>query len=492
MGLASIIVGVVISVLQLVLLVAAGFAMAKLGPLDKIGEYKFVQGSYYLFIPLFCLIEISKATDVSTVANLGLLLLNFIINVLIVSGITLLYCCITKMDIRSTKVFIILTSLGNLAFFPSVIINSLCDHNGLLDGDKNCGISYGLCVFGLFMLNTVAWGAGPFIIKSDRCIALNIRRQMYLIKRLYDSPQNFLADKDFSLLKNQQQVKFANIMNEENQKRDEKKEEKKDENCIQRKLVTEIGLTNINIEKSDKAIAVDYKILEIPELILFSNLLYMGRDVNKQFQEHFNNFLKTVNPKVLSEISKNLPGLCQPPRAKFKEIMKNLIIPPVICCLAAVIIGLISPLKNAIFSDWGNQIAVKTLSYIGAMSTPISNMTLGSKLAAGFIFTKELNLRFKDLVALLVIRFVIAPLAGLGYIILVQRLNIPQINENRILMLILYMYWLVPPSVVLISVFIICNYYTRELALLQFWANIFTVISTPVFIIVYFTIFPPS
>jgi hypothetical protein len=119
-----------------------------------------------------------------------------------------------------------------------------------------------------------------------------------------------------------------------------------------------------------------------------------------------------------------------------------------------VIIGLITPLKDAIFSDRGNQIAVKTLGNIGATSMIISNTTLGYKLAGSFRFIKELNLRFKDLIVLLVIRFIIAPPLGLGFIALIKQMGIPQIDDNRILTFILYAYWFVPPSVVVISVFI--------------------------------------
>jgi hypothetical protein len=154
------------------------------------------------------------------------------------------------------------------------------------------------------MLDIIAWGVGPFIISSEKSIALNIRRQMYLIRQLYDSPQDFLADKDFSLLESNQQRMFGDMISTE---------PKEKESYIQGRSVAESGLIHFNIEKSDEGNVVGN--IEIDQSVLFSNSLYMGHDANKQFQEHFNNFLKTVNPKVPTKINEGLPGLCQPPKA---------------------------------------------------------------------------------------------------------------------------------------------------------------------------------
>lgn len=470
---------VILSVLQFVVLVAAGWIMGKLGPMDSVGEQKFASGNYYMFIPLFSLIEIARATDPSSIANLGLILLNYFINTGLVLLIVKLYCYFSKMDIRISNTYTMVSSFGNIAFFPSIIINSLCDNNGMLEGNENCQYGYGYSIFGLFMLNTVAWGIGPYVLMGDKCSLLNTCRQMYLIKQLYDTPQDFLADEDFTLLERNIQAKFSAAIVEA-------QEADNNSLIVNEKLTTETGF-NETINTNN-----DYSILEEQEIQIYSNSLYLDRDTNKKFQDHFSNFLKAVHPRVLAKMSEKLPGVSQPLKVDCREIVSRIVTPPIVCCILGVVVGLIPPLKDAIFSDWGNLAITKTLSQIAAISLPVSTMMLGSKLASGFTFDKSMNLRFMDLVSLVIIRFLIAPAIGIAYMLLMTNLGISYIDDNDVLAFVLYAHWLVPPSVVFIALFVLYKHYLRELAFLQFWANVITIAAAPLAIIVYFSIFPHS
>ena len=178
------------------------------------------------------------------------------------------------------------------------------------------------------------------------------------------------------------------------------------------------------------------------------------------------------------------------PKSNWKQIILRIISPPVVGCVTGVIIGLSTPVKNAFFSTWGEQVFIKTLSNVGAITVPLANMLLGCKLASGFTFTKDMNLRIIDLIAGIFIRLVIMPLIGLGYMKLIFLTGIRQIKDNKVLAFVMYTYWFVPPSVLFISLFVMLKHYMKEMALLQFWTNVLTIGTVPAFIIAYFAIFP--
>eukprot|EP00826_Nyctotherus_ovalis_P002234 TRINITY_DN1042_c0_g1_i2.p1 TRINITY_DN1042_c0_g1~~TRINITY_DN1042_c0_g1_i2.p1 ORF type:complete len:486 (-),score=109.57 TRINITY_DN1042_c0_g1_i2:176-1633(-) len=484
MGIGTTVVEVIISVFQLVIAMAAGAFLAKLGPMDKVGESKFVLGFYYLFLPLFCFLEFAKTTDASNIANFGLLLMNFAISLLVIFLVSYLYCYVTKVDVRSMNSFIIVTAFGNVAFFPGAIVESLCDKNGLLKGDENCANGYGYCTFGIFMINIVTWGAAPYILSREKAFTLNIARQMYVVKQLYDSPQEFMADEDFSVMEENQKKKFGDLLTE-SEERDESPVSAKNAVVMNGKTLAETDL--LNGETKNK----DYTILETEEMRNFSNALYMDSDTHDKFQDHFNKFIRAMNSKVRIRITAPLPAAAEAPKASFKEIALKVLTPPTVLSVLGIVVGFIDPIKDALFSARGMQIAVKTLTSIGSISVPIGNMLLGCTLADGFTYNKHMNLRLMDLISLNIIKFIIIPSIGLAYMTMITHWNIKEIDDNRVLSFVIYSYWFVPPSIALMSIFVLLKHYQREAALLQFWANLITIGSTPVFIIIYFAIYPP-
>lgn len=475
---------VIISVFQLVIAMAAGVLLAKLGPLDKVGESKYVLGVYYLFLPLFCFLEFVKTTDSSNIANFGLLLMNFVVSAAVIFLVSYLYCRITKIDVRSMNSFLIVITFGNVAFFPAAIVESLCDKNGLLKGDENCVNGYGYCIFGIFMTNIMAWGATPYILAGEKAFTLNITRQMYVVKQLYDSPHEFMGDEDFSIMEENQKKRFGDLLAEP-EERDDSPVSGKNGVVMEEKTLTEADL--LNSETKNK----DYSMLEAEEVRNFSNALYMDRDTHDKFQDRFNKFIRTMNSKVRIKITATLPAPAEAPKANFKEIALKVFTPPTVFSILGIALGFVNPIKDGLFSARGLQIAVKTLTSIGSICVPIGNMLLGCTLAGGFTYNKHMNLRLMDLISLNIIKFIIVPSIGLAYMVMITHWGIKEIDDNKILSFIIYCYWFVPPSISFMSLFVLVRHYQKEAALMQFWANLITIGSTPVFIIIYFAIYPP-
>ena len=470
MGIETAIVSAILSSLQLIILVVAGIVLTKLGPLDRQGEMKFALGNYYLFLPFFSAVEIARATDLDSIANLGLLLMNFFINSAITLLLTLIYCHLSKMDVRTINSFVMIAGFGNIALYPSVIVDSMCGDNGLFEGDDDCDNGYGFCVFGIFMINTVIWAAGPYFLVKDKCIELGIRRQMCLIKQVYNSPKDFMNDEDFSILNKVTEENLYSLVNDQNNN-----EEK---STTREKLTTES-----NQHTNGQVKIPDNELIEHPEICQYSNQIYMSCNVYNQFLKKYEEFTKKVKPELLAKMNDKLPKLTEPPKTTCKVLLSRVITPPVVACVIGVILGLITPVKDAFFSSLGKQIFMKTFTNIGAITLPIANMLLGCKLSSGFIFSEGMLLRIKDLIAIIVIRHILLPFTGLGYIKLLMKIGISQITESKIFSFIMYSYWFVPPSVLFISLFVMLKHYMKEIALLQFWTNVLTAGTTPIFII---------
>jgi hypothetical protein len=192
-------------------------------------------------------------------------------------------------------------------------------------------------------------------------------------------------------------------------------------------------------------------VLEGTELIKFSLEIKLSPTTHKKFQDNYNKFIKTIHPEVLTIISKHLPNKYLPPKTGPKEICSKVFSPPVIACILGIIIGLISPVKEVLFSNWGNQIFMKTASSLGSMSVPIGNMLLGCKFTEGFLIGKDMNVRKIDLVMMIIIKLVILPALGLSYMALLTNFGIPQIDQTMYSIL----------SSILIGLFLLLLYFSH-------------------------------
>jgi len=447
MSLDTAIIGSIIGVFQQILFVLAGLLLAKLDVLDFMyGELKFALANYYLFVPLFCIIEISKASNISQISALGLIFFSNVLNCALVIFLSFIYTKIADVDIRIRNCFIIISGLGNVAFFPAVLIYSLCGEGGIFEKDTEyCQYGYGYSMFGLFPLNILIWGIGPFAIQRDKRISLNIMRQMMVIKKFYATVKEFMEENN-----NFEKANAESLQN--------------------------IEFDIDNFEHNEN-------------LIKYSLEIQMSSKNFDKFSSKYDLFLSKLGPNLMKEIHQKLPKHIMRTKIRAPDLIKKIFNPPVLSCIFGIILGLITVIREWLKTQFAQQLFMKTLVSIGNIALPLSIMLLGSKLSTGFKFGKTVNLRLKDLIAIIIIKFIITPLCGLGFIAICREIGIKQMIKNNVLSFVIFAGWLAPPSTIAISLFVMWNYFVKEIALIQFWTNIVGIVSTIVFLLIYFSIF---
>jgi len=468
MDVVSIFVGVLIGVLQVFIYIALGYLLAKLSPLDSVGEKKFNLAVYYVFLPIHCAIEISSTIDLGRqAAEVGLLAFSFTVATVVGATLGFIYCKISGLDIRVIRSFLIVCCLGSVTAFPALMAGSLCKDGGILDKDPNCQYSQSYSLIGLLMLNIYIWTSSPLLISRDKVVCYNLRRKMYLIRNFYASLKDFMNDKTMEKLHQVQQEKHGEVIGTIE---------------TDRETTTNDFFNHVPDEHP-------HETLDEEALIEFSLEMSLAGKKHDEFMKHFQLLLQKIHPNIFENIRQTLPRTIKPMPIDIKYISSKLVSPPIVACVLGLILGAIGPIRDGIFSALGNRIAIGSLKKIGDSAIPIIVLLLGAKLSQGFTFTKSVNLKMKDLIALGIIRLVIVPAIGLGFVALVQ-LMATEKKENRVLFFIIYAFWNVPPSALVISAFLMISYYSKEIAILQFWTNSLSILSMTVFYVSYFSIYP--
>ena len=203
---------IIIGVFHMVLIALAGAALAKLGPLDRVGEKKSAQANYYLFIPLYCFVVIYAATSELSRMAIGMLFLAFVVSSLVASFIAMVYCKMFKVDVRIGRIFPLIAAFGNVAFFPGIVVSALCAKGGLMESDVNCKMGDSYSMFLLFSFNVALLIVGPYFVEKDKALAYDIRRQMAVLMQFYNSPAEFMEDNTFSVLDRIQHEKYGHLL----------------------------------------------------------------------------------------------------------------------------------------------------------------------------------------------------------------------------------------------------------------------------------------
>lgn len=461
MDVITIFVDVLVGVLQIFIYIAIGFLLAKLSPMDLIGEKKFNLATYYVFLPLHCAIEISAAIDLGEqAAEVGLLAFSFTVSTVLAALLSFLYCKITGVDVRVVKSFLIVSCLGSVTAFPAVMAGSLCDDGGAMHGDPNCEYYQGYSLIGLLMLNIYLWIASPLLISRDKVKCYNLRRKMYLIRNFYDTVEEFMNDKAFSKLDQVQQEKHGEVIGTIESDRE---------------TTTNDFFDHVPDEHP-------HETLDEEALIEYSLQVNMSESNHDAFVRHFKLLLQRIHPNVFENIKQTLPRTIKPVPVDIKYILLQLASPPIMACILGLVVGAIGPISDGLYGTQGKRYVITSLRKLSGVAIPFLVALLGAKLSHGFTFTKTVNLRVKDLVALGVIRLLLIPAIGLAFVALLKEMASGQ-KDNEVLFFIIYAFWNVPPSVLVISAFLMVGYYSKELAIIQFWTNSLSAIFMTVFFV---------
>jgi len=487
MGIDVLFYDVMTNILQLLFFSLCGVLLRYLNIFEKVGEFKSAEANLHCFIPIYLIITFSKAIEVPTSKGLGLLFFSFIIS----SGLSAIfgwvYTKLFKVDVRVSQVFVLLMTWGNVAFLPHVLIGAMCGEGGALQGDPNCSKNTGYSFYGLFLFNLSLLILGPLYMHKDKAICYNVRRQMKLVKNFYDTPQAFLDDKD--LVKMNEGIKYKKIGIESSPEKlaasPSHTETKPIKDAVQE---TE---ARINISGNAKEIfygknsKVPITAIEDNDLIEYSLLIHMDSNTYEQWLAHFDKFLEKLDDHTFHEIyDGQIPNPEHSPGYDMDLLHHCVTSKAIWGCIIGLIFGRIPAVMDWIYAEKQEKYFMGTFEHLSQIAIPLAVLIWGTQLYSGFTF-KYSNIRLLDLIALHIMRLLIIPSIGLGFIYGLSQDGISELDNDRVLMFSMYADWLVQPGLLLLTLFVLCGYYAKEGALMMFWTTISMIVVAPLFTAAY-------
>jgi len=174
------------------------------------------------------------------------------------------------------------------------------------------------------------------------------------------------------------------------------------------------------------------------------------------------------------------------PKISFKIMINKLFSPPILGCIIGIMFGL-SSMTNVLFSSnhfITNVVGILTISYKAYV--PLLFMCTGVSLIAA----KGLNLNtpFSRLHLFLsfVVRAVIVPFLGVGFVYLLRNTYGGIIETDRMFRFAIFVVWILPASPNFVIVVNLVKHFREELGYVLFWHNAFCFINLTIILLIYF------
>jgi predicted permease len=122
----QVLVSVVLAMGQIVILVLVGVYMSRRKVLSESGIKTLSDFNYYVFLPIFSIIEISNAIDINKIQRYWTIFASFYANLILSYSIYRVIICFLNLDVRIRYSFMVRNSIIISIMFTQ--INSRCLH----------------------------------------------------------------------------------------------------------------------------------------------------------------------------------------------------------------------------------------------------------------------------------------------------------------------------------------------------------------------------
>lgn len=496
---------VMVDDLQLLIYSLVGAALRWLGPFDPIGEKRTADANLHFFIPMFCFVEFSTAVQNMSQQALSLLMFTIVISSLFAVFFAYIYTWVAKTDVRISNVFLLMVGFGNVCFMPLVLTRGLCSVKGTWSAEPSCANNVAYSFYELFIFNCPLLAFGPLVMARDKATGYNVRRQMMLVKHYYPrTPQDFLDDTDLVAMKgvsnNQGKaepgVVAVNMPNEGGNSPTPNKgnqvvtmHNKEEMYGTSAVLNAGIGLGKDDF-KEEKGSKVPESVLNDQDLVNYSLDLHMDRDTYQKFQDHFAKFFELINVDFYQkEFSNKMPNAIHMPGFDMALVEHIYKCKALWGCILGCIIGRIPTIMTWLYDpNLGIYYFMGTIEGLAGLVLPLCIMILGIQLGPGFHF-KGSNIRIHEVIAFIVIRLMIVPAIGLGFVWGMANDSIPAFQGDKVLQFHMFANWVVQPGLLMMTLFVLCGYYAKEGSLVYFYSTIANIVCGPLYTYAYFQMF---
>ncbi|XP_022968440.1 protein PIN-LIKES 2-like isoform X1 [Cucurbita maxima] len=163
--------------------------------------------------------------------------------------------------------------------------------------------------------------------------------------------------------------------------------------------------------------------------------------------------------------------------------IQHILQPPTISFLAAIIIGLIPPLKS-LFFDYNAPLSVvkDSLEILARATVPSVMLILGGLLAE---CSNTSTLGHRTTIGIITARLLVLPVLGIGMVLLADKLNF-LVSGDQMYRFVLLLQYTTPSAILLGALASLGGYAIREVSALLFWQHIFALFSLSVYVVIYF------
>ncbi|KAF6150844.1 hypothetical protein GIB67_020927 [Kingdonia uniflora] len=163
--------------------------------------------------------------------------------------------------------------------------------------------------------------------------------------------------------------------------------------------------------------------------------------------------------------------------------IRQILQPPTIASLLAIIIGLVPVLKSFVFGyDAPLAFITDSLEILAGAMVPSVMLILGGMLAEG---PNESKLGLRTIVGVTVARLLVLPLLGIGVVALADKLNF-LVSGDPMYRFVLLIQYSMPSAILLGAIASLRGYAVSEASALLFWQHIFALFSLSMYIFIYF------
>jgi len=535
------------AVLNMTISVIIGFILAKMNVLTQTTRKVVSDVNYYALIPIFCLVFIMQAIDRNHLNELFLLLAStmpaIIVGMVLTYGAAILF----RFDIRMRSAYTFINAYGNLVVMPQLLASSFCEKGGKYGDTPQCkaGLVNAYTSVPMIFINILYWATVLPVLQEEKRIANAVKKIYLIVLNYYPTINEFMNDPNFRSAKITYNIHELENINDSNQhhigpeksiiphltkeedreseksKKTRLHEEKQEDDQASKEQAVIVSTNQLIGHKkagNQQSHSTNIELFEgnHNDLVKSDNERFiheyydniMNMDFFDNLQKRFSEFETTIyntneNLQAKLDIEKyilmpeNVDRTLEKEKIFSFRFLKNRILmaPPTVCSLLGILFGFIFPVKEFLFDPANKPIPMflNTLRNIGNMMSPVSMFMLGTYLAQSSVISQTMFIRWKHVILSNIIKNMVMPALGLLWCLFIIRwLNPHAYAHNNILVTIDYLQWIVPNGLVLISVYVVADYFAKEFAVLSIYMNLLAIPAMAIFLVVFFNLYETS
>ena len=196
MGSEDVVAAACYAIINMLISIAFGFLLRKLGVLVKINRQVLSQINYYVLVPIYACYFVMSAIDRNRVKEFGLILFSSLSSVCIGFIIVVPALLIMRTDIRYRFSLAFIMIYANVIVMPQMITDSTCDKGGKYVNTSSCksALVKPYSSLPLIYNNLLYWITVLPIIQNEKRISMEMRKAMVVALNYYETINQFISD----------------------------------------------------------------------------------------------------------------------------------------------------------------------------------------------------------------------------------------------------------------------------------------------------------